>query len=380
MKRTFSVVALVLLLPINAVSQIDGHPRKESEFHFSSFWDFYAENDMGVRVWGMGGAGAANVNDLSAMVVNPAALDLDRRFEVYAEFLSKSKTRWLKKFANGLCLKSPSVLPALMGVAYKINDQIVIGWGFCSPKYYKLDLGISVRTDESGNVIGEFHSYDIFKIKQILLPLSFKLNENCFLGGNINYNFISLHSHLVDKKGESEIEYFNIKLGVLLRLTENFDLGITVIPERKFKTKTIWKDEHSVFVEKFGKTTYPMRFEAGIKLYNFSFPIDFAGDIKYSKSSRAKYLEDRFDYHLGMEVKNFKHIVLQLGYFTRFDYRDPDVNWLDKVGEYDQHFVTAGATFYMGKLLLQGCIRDSHLLSSGLIEQTHVSFATGLSF
>lgn len=380
MKRIFSVVALVLLLPINAVSQIDGHPRKESEFHFSSFWDFYAGNDLGVRIWGMGGAGTANVNDLSAMVVNPAALDLDRRFEVYGEFLSKSKTRWIEKLADGLYLKSPSILPAFIGVAYKINHQVAIGWGFCSPKYYKLDLGISVRTDESGNVIGEFHSYDIFKIKQILLPLSFKLNENCFLGGNINYNFISLRSHLVDKKGESEIEYFNIKLGLLLRLTENFDLGITFVPEKKFKTKTTWKDEHSVIVEEFGKTIYPSKFEAGIKLHHFSFPIDFAADIKYSRNSRSKYLEDRFDYHLGMEMKNFKHVAFQLGYFTRFDYRDPDVEWADKVGEYDQHFLTAGTTFNVGKLLLSGCIKDSHLLSSGLIEQTHLSFGAGLRF
>jgi hypothetical protein len=380
MKRILSIAALVLLLPMNSLSQIDGNIGGEPESHFSSFWDFYAENDLGVRVWGMGGAGVANVSDLSAMVVNPAALDLDRKFEVYCEFLSKTKNRWLGELVKGVYLKFPLVLPAFIGVGYKINDQIAIGWGFCSPKYYKLDLGISVRTDEYGNVIGKSHNYDVFKIRQILFPLSFKLNENCFFGGNVSYNFVSLSTHLEEKKGRSEVEYFDLKLGLLLKLTENFDLGITFVPERKFKTETVWKDEYTSFGEKFGTTIYPQKFEAGIKLHHLSFPIDFAADIKYSKNSRAKYLEDRFDYHLGMEIKNFKNIAFQLGYFTRFDFRDPDVEWAEKIGKYDQHFLTAGATFNKGRVSFQGSVRDSHLLSSGLIKQTHLSFGIGLSF
>lgn len=379
MKSILCFVALVLLSPINVYSQIpDGHQRKEPNPFYSSFWDFYAENDVGARVWGMGGAGVANVNDLSAMVINPAVLDLDRKFEVYSEFLSKSENQWLGELIDGPYLKSPSVLPAFFGVAYKINGQIVIGGGYSSPKYYKLDLGTYVRTDELGNVIGRYDAYDVFKIGQILFPLSFRLNEDCFLGGNISYNFISLSSYLADKKGKSEVEYFNVKLGGLFRITENFDFGITIVPEKEFKTKTTWRDNYSVFVETFRETIYPMKLEAGIRLHRFSWPIEFSFDVKYSKNSRAKYLEDRFDFHLGMEINKFKHTAFQLGYYTRFDFRDPDIEWLNKVGEYDQHFLTAGMTYNRGKFLLQGSIRDSHLLSSGVMEQTHLSFGAGL--
>jgi hypothetical protein len=69
-----------------------------------------------------------------------------------------------------------------------------------------------------------------------------------------------------------------------------------------------------------------------------------------------------------------------VGYFSRFDYRNPKEGWLLGVGELDQHFLTVGVVLESQRFLWQASLRNSDLLSDGLMKQTHFSMGSGFHF
>lgn len=376
-KNTFYLFVLLLLLNVNGFSQV----RKidDPDYNYSAFWDFYSENTIGARVWGMGGAGVANVQDLSSMVVNPAALMVRKRISFYGEILTKNKNPWLKEVTD-MYLESPVVLPDFIGVGFKINETFNTGLGFLALKTFNLDFG-KVGISTPGKPIPDeyIEAYTHFRARQIFLPISVKVGKRVCLGANLNYNFISV-KHLLIYKGESEKDYLNLKLGTLVQPSDKFNLGLTFVPQRSFSTETEWKGEDTSFVEKFEKTTLPWELGIGFYFHNLGYPLNFAFDIKFSKNSKIDNQVDRYDYHLGAEIEISEEINILFGYFSRFDYRNPKKGWLDEVGEYDQHFLTAGVRISLCDYLLQISVRDSHLLSSGLIETTQISVGAGVGF
>jgi len=374
-KKLFLLTGLVLLLNVWGFSQDD-----EGGYNpvFSVVWDFYSKNNPGARVWGMGGAGVANVNDLTAMVTNPAAFDLNKRFNFYSEFTSKSDIKFLKE--NDYCLKSPDILPDFIGFGFKVNDRLKIGLGYSSPKYHKLDFGVIFRTDPfSPEPTDTIHLYYIFQSKQGILVVNYNFQEVVFFGANLNYNFLSYGLfENSDKVYGLDVEYLNLKFGVLAKMDQlfgfkekdiKFDLGFVYTPKKRIETEDYYK-----------KTTYPAQLEIGFRIYNIPLPLSFAGDIKFSQNSQAKDLEDRWDIHLGCEWVATENLAFQFGYFTRFDYRTQEGIWTGDDEDWDQHFLTTGMRFSYDRYLFQISVRDSHLLSSGFIKTTQLSLGGGVGF
>ena len=390
-KNLSFLIVLLLVFNLWGLPEVSGG--NKPELHYSVFWDFYSANDMGARVWAMGGAGVANVNDLTAMVINPAALNFEDRFQFYFEVLSKSKNRWMELLGGSdFYLKSPTALPTFVGFGYKAADPLYVGLGYSSPKYYKLDYGeMFITNPESPIPVGTFHQRDVFQNKQVVWPVNLELIRGLFFAGNLNYNWISLHLRGYGRStGESDVGFLNFKLGTLVKINQVLDLheaskislGVVYTPQKSFKTETEWrKPGDSTKVVKFSETVLPMEVEMGFTVCDLPFPLNFAGDVKYSRNSKIEELVDRWDIHLGAEWEKNSNLVFQFGYFSRFDYRrGPDEGWLDEVGEFDQHFLTAGVRISLCDYLLQFSIRDSHLLSSGLIETTQISVGAGVGF
>lgn len=376
-KNIFSLLVLLLLLNINGFSQV----RKidDPDYNYSAFWDFYSENNIGARVWGMGGAGVANVEDLSSMVVNPAALMVRKRISFYGEILTKNKNPWLKEVSD-MYLESPVVLPDFIGIGIKVSETFNTGLGFLAPKTFNLDLGeVGISIPDKPIPDEYIEAYTHFRARQIFLPISMKVGKRVCLGANLNYNFISVKHQLI-YKGESEKDYWNLKLGTLIQPSNKFNLGLTFVPQRSFSTETEWKGEDTSFVEKFEKTTLPWELGIGFYFHNLGYPLNFAFDVKFSRNSKIDNQVDRYDYHLGVEIEISEEINILFGYFSRLDYRNPKEGWLLGVGELDQHFLTLGVSFELERFLLQASLRNSDLLSRGLMEQTNFSLGSGFYF
>ncbi|MGB2697040.1 MAG: hypothetical protein WBD28_04170 [Candidatus Zixiibacteriota bacterium] len=399
-RKLLCVIILLLLFNSNAFSQAKIGTVVEP--HFSVFWDFYSSNDIGARVWAMGGAGVANVNNLTAMVINPAAMYFENRFQIYYEGLNKSKIRWLEKIDPGMFLKSPQVLTTFTGLGYKITEEVYTGLGYSSPRYYKLDLGMVYITTPGNPIpIGGTNPRTVLHHKQFIWQINVYLGKGIFLGSNLNYNWISAdargyyiyepfyESKPCQLKEESDADFVNFKFGALAEIHQilNFqgpgkiNLGMVYTPKKYFEPKTEWKFGSHYKEFSLGEKTLPMKLELGFKIYDLPIPLNFAGDVKYCDNSKIEYLIDRWDIHLGAEWEKSGNLAFQFGYFSRFDYRrGPDVGWLDEIGKYNQHFLTAGVRISLYDHLLQFSIRDSHLLSSGLIETTQISVGAGVGF
>jgi len=399
-KKVLYFVAVLLPFSFNSLCEVKAG--NKPEMHYSVFWDFYSTNDMGARVWAMGGAGVANVNDVTAMVINPAAFDFDDRFQIYFEVLNKSKNRWMKVIPrSGYYLESRSVLPTFVGFGYNIAERVTTGLGYASPEYYKMDLGemplpppiMEPPLDQT------MHPYDKFELRQLVWPIKFEASRCVSLGVNLNYSFLSLDQwgyYTNDPQDwrtkipitkVSDVHFLSFKLGALVGISQllnlqagNVSLGMTYTPQESFRPKVEWRSSMYYWEESFGETILPRRLELGMRISDLSFPLNFAGDVKFHDNSEIEDLVDRWDIHLGCEWESTDNLAFQFGYFARLDYRDPDVGWLDEVGEYDQHFLTAGVRISLYDYLLQFSIRDSHLLSSGLIETTQMSVGGGVGF
>lgn len=377
LKNLSWVIVLVLVINVKGVCQ--DNQINAPDLNYSAFWDFYSQNDIGARVWGMGGAGLANVNDLSAMVTNPAALAVTGKISFYGEILSKNDNPWLREVSN-MYLESPMLIPDFFGVGFRISQGINAGFGFLAPKTFNIHLGkLGVVTPDEPIPEEYIQAYTHFRARQILVPMSVQVVEGLTLGANVNYNFISVRQQLI-YEGESEVEFFNFKLGALVQPTRRFSLGLTFVPQKSFATETEWRGDHDEYLEKYEKTILPWELGIGFCFHDLGYPLNFAFDMKVSKNSEIDKQVDKYDYHLGVEFEVNQQISLLFGYFSRFDYRKPPAGSLLAAGELDQHFVTAGLTLKLERFLLRASLRNSDLLSDGLMEQTHFSVGTGFDF
>jgi hypothetical protein len=136
----------------------------------------------GARPGGMGEAGVALANDATAIFWNPAGLafqyedpETDSRGEA-----SLMHVKWLPQF------NFSDLWYDYLAARYYIDDIGMIGTSITF-----LNLGKNIATDESGNEIGTFDSFEY----AITVAYATKLKEN--LGIGINLKFIQ--SNLTDK-------------------------------------------------------------------------------------------------------------------------------------------------------------------------------------
>lgn len=376
-KKLFSVIALILVIGVEGLCQDD--EINAPDLNYSAFWDFYSQNGVGARVWGMGGAGVANVEDLSAMVINPAALRIQKSIRFYGEFLTKNKNPWLREISE-IHLESPVVAPDFLGVGFRVSQRINTGLGFVAPKTFNIDLGKWGIVTPGEPIPEEYiQAWIHFRARQIVLPVSVRISDDVTLGVNLNYNFISVEQQLI-YKGESEVDFFNFRLGALVQPTRRFGLGLTFVPQKSFSTETEWRGDGDEYVDMYQKTTLPWELGIGFCFHDFGYPLNFAFDIKFSRNSKIDKQVDRYDYHFGAEFEVNERISLLFGYFSRIDYRKPSGGSLLAPGELDQHFLTAGFSLELDRFLLQASLRNSDLLSDRLMEQTHFSLGGGFEF
>jgi hypothetical protein len=384
LKRIFCLTTLLFIFEVNGFYQVGAAKASPDLFYYST-WDFYSENNVGARVWGMGGAGVANVNDLTAMVINPAALTVKERISLYGEILTKNRSQesWYEQQLQGFPtnFESPVVLPDFVGLGFRISRKVNLG--FLASKTMDFDFGkggIGIPST------GFFDFYAHFRARQILLPVRFKVTEGLHFGANLNYNFIFVKRQTFNMwipglwKGKSNVDYWNFKMGILYHPFNKLDLGVTFVPQKSFSTETEWNVEDTTFVMECEKTTIPWELAIGFCLHNLTHSFrNLALDIKYSNNSVIDWDVDRLDFHLGVEIEASKEISILLGYFTRFDYRVSE-GWNLTEGELDQHFLTAGLSIKIQRFLIQTSLRNSSLLSEGFMDQTHFSVGTGFHF
>lgn len=161
--------------------------------------------EPGARAIAMGESYVAIADDATASYFNPAALAGQTKKKI-----NFTHSKWLPGLADDLSYE-------FLGYA-----QPVEGWGNIGLNMALLNLGTQTRTDERGNVQGEFRSYDV----AISAAYGAEIAENMSAGIGLKF----IRSNLADRgagieRGSGVGSSFAADLGLLWRLTPHLSFG-----------------------------------------------------------------------------------------------------------------------------------------------------------
>jgi len=377
MRRNFYLHVIIWILGF-ASPALSQEP--SNDLLLSPFWDFYSDNRLSATASGRGYTGIAGDNDLSGIVLNPATLKQDSKWQFYGEYIYKSKVPWLAGLVSDLDLKESH--PALFaGVSYKINNYFQIGAAYANIKSFKFDLGTVITTNKFGEPTGEDDASYNISFNSISIPLVYNFKNILRLGANLNINLISNHADLSTVQGKSNFIKFIPDFGIVYKPVSELSVGVTFTPETKqnVETEITYPDTSITFTYR-EANVFPMHVGMGLK-YNFvKIPLSIYGDFKYVNTSAISNLVDRKDFHFGLEYNVTPIVTLRTGLFTLADYRENGIAWVDEVGTYSEVFGTIGGTVNYKNFNVHLGIMDSHIFSSGKIKQTHINAGFGYKF
>jgi hypothetical protein len=209
--------------------------------------------------------------------------------------------------------------------------------------------------------------------------------KNLSIGTNLSYTF---YKNTIPGKAITTIEYpdgyqdgdfsataqlFRGQLGLIYSF-KGFSLGTSVLSGGTVEVTNTFPDETE---SSGGEAKFPWRVGLGFGYNPLKTSWKFSLDYNYSNTSVLENLKDRHDFHLGVENDITKNWTLRTGFFTLFDYRSDDVNWVDEPGEYDQYFVTVGGGYKQKSFAANFAILTSGF-SGGIIKNTFIN--GGLTF
>jgi len=161
--------------------------------------------EPGARSHGMGESYVAIADDATASYFNPGALAWQERRK-----LNLTHMKWLPGLADDLSY-------SFLGYA-----QPVEGWGNIGLNFGILNLGEQTRTNERGDVEGNFRSFDM----ALSVAYGADIGNNLSAGIGLKY----IHSHLADKgagreKGSGVGDSFAVDVGLLWKPSPVLSFG-----------------------------------------------------------------------------------------------------------------------------------------------------------
>lgn len=336
---------------------------QSEDLMLSSYWDFYSENHFSLTAAGQGNAGLADQGGILASILNPASLKIDPGLQFSTGYSYKAKQPWLEELWPDVGqIYLTALHPCLLfGLNYGINSKIQAGLVYYDRKSYRFNAGTFVAVDETGEPTDTFVAYEDIRHSTLLIPISFKLSK--YIGGGLGiYANRLTHRFHGSQDVTNSLYSLYFRPGLLLSPYNGLSFGLT----GGYKTKASY-----IFGGVELAHSEPAYLSFGLKLENPEIRTSFYFDFnKYWYSDIKESLNDRLDTGFGIE-QDWKKLKLRAGCYTILDYRRSSDN-------NDQYFITGGVTFPVGPMELTLSIMDSHILSTGSIEQTQI--ACGLNY
>jgi long-subunit fatty acid transport protein len=358
---------------------------------FESYWDFYADNRTSSQACGMGYTGVASTGDISSTFINPASLSLENKKQIYFEYVYKNDIDWVYD------IKYKNLNPNFsIGFGLPINDYLQTGITYRTDKSKKTDYGeiygtMISDTAESGFInTGLLDVYKNVKISSFSVPLVFKLKDILSAGVDLSYtNFYSKtrlggiiytdsitdSTWTVPYTATASFNKIRPNFGIIVSPLKNLSLGFTYLPEAKENVSIELTDTTITYVE---PNIFPLKIGIGISYTLDVIPMSFSLDYKHSNNSAEEGLADRNDLHFGLGYDINDNLKLRTGLFTQKSYTSRAIQLESYWENHDQIFTTFGISYKINSLALNLSLMDSHLLSSGSIEQTYLN--TGISY
>jgi hypothetical protein len=313
MKKKF--VSLFLVLFLNFLSCLKISAQYQDPF-MSPYWEFYSANVLSSVSAGKGNTGVASSGDVSMIYLNPAVLNIDKKFQINAGYNLRSGC------AGQLTQNFYSF--SIAG-AYRLNKNFQIGFAYQNDYSFKYSPAIVFDYPET--ITFETHSFRI--------PAVY---SNKWIRIGINFNLSLFKSSAYGCITESMWKIIP-EFGTVITPIKDFSFGMSFIPgftNYPDIINTCWGSEsYTTFVK------FPNRFKAGSEVRLFKNRLKLSLDYHYANTSSIKYLWDQRNFHFGLEYITNDIWTIRGGYFTILDYEDrTDKYWHDN----SLYFLTIGAT------------------------------------
>ncbi|HRJ86317.1 MAG TPA: hypothetical protein PLU49_13830 [Saprospiraceae bacterium] len=340
------------------------------------YWYFYSDNHLDAVSSGKGRTGIGEVGDISSTALNPAAFEIEKKYQLSFQYTYKTKQPWLTSLGlNDIYLKQ-NALSGAAAIGYKINKHINVGILYSNPLSFDLDLGVIIMTNEFGQEIGRYEAIDGYNTHNFSVPVVYKY-KNFRFGIAFNY---TLHRRFFDFHNDKMVikfDRFNADAGILFEIVNGLNLGIKFRPEVKGKAK--YYSDLNPQMDEQTDVILPMQIGTGISYTIPQNKLSFAADYKFINGSQLKGQLDQHWFNFGIQYPLNKYWTVRGGFFNTPDPRDLNTNYGNSVESFSQLFLTAGASVKSDIAVFTLAVMDSHI-SSATLKYTFINCGLSLNF
>lgn len=361
--KTLIFALTALLFSLNLFSQ-------PYDVMINPFWNFYSDNYTDAVSGGMGFAGISTSGDITSANINPASLNLPGKFQAALQYNFKTTQQWGVKFGfNDVYLKN-YIYSGSAAFGYRINKMLQTGLIYNNPRSMNFYIADIVITNEFGEELGRTDAYDKYVHHKITIPLVFRY-KILSLGIGLNYNINRRYFKYSDTGIlTAKFDKFNIHAGMIISPFKELSIGVTFKPGLSGDAEHTTDENINTQTE---KVILPLEFGAGISVNLMKGKLKIAADYNYLNSSANTNndygLKDIHRINTGVEYTVNKQWQIRAGFFNQPDPRKNKNTINDIMTDYNQYFLTAGASYVTKKMKLSFAIMDSHI-SSGDIKLT----------
>ncbi|MEO8514884.1 MAG: outer membrane beta-barrel protein, partial [Ignavibacteria bacterium] len=293
------IIALIaLFFSLSIFSQTE----EIDDLNFSPVEDFYKLNYLNGKSDGKGNTGIASENDISAVYLNPAALELNNKFQLNIQYTYKTTQSITLPFYNsGITYDLKHIFPsAFIGFGYKINKKFQTGFIYNNTGSMR-----RVYTNGFETIDGQ-EVYNNFVIHSFGIPVTYKFNN--FKFGviadlklyTVEYNGVST---INDPNGNYTITInllsFYWRFGLKYDANKNLSIGATVTPG--FSTEIHYNNDIFITPRFVNISKYPLKIGGGIEYRLMKNKLKFAADYNFEQLSKIQGYKDKHDVNLGVE-------------------------------------------------------------------------------
>jgi len=365
MKNTIVPICVLIISSISILSQAI-----EDSF-LNPLWDIYSNNYLNTPSAGRGFTGIASSNDISGILINPASVELKSKYQLNFQYTYKTRQKWQPYYLVEPFYLEHQCFSGSAGFGYRVNKNIQTGILYNNPNSMHMYLG---RVFTLYGEVNDFYYNSIYHT--IYVPFIYS-NHRLHLGAAVSLTHTRTTSPPTESQGADDYLSTSWMFRGLAGFRYEFENGLSIGAKFQSGGKNKVKINYSgITNEPNIEGIFPWKAGAGIQ---YAFPktgFKLLFDYNYAHNI-SKYYKDRHDIHIGLEAYIDKNWIVRGGFFTLNDFRDKSGGWTNPNDNYNQLFLTIGASFQLKNFETNVAILTSEI-SSGTIKNTFIN--GGLTF
>ena len=364
---------IIFALNVFAISSIQILSQEIEDPFINPLWDNYGFNYLNTSSAGRGFTGIASANDISGIHVNPASFVLSSKYQLNFQYTYKTTQEWQPYYQIEPYYSEHQWFSGSAGLGFRISRNILTGILYNNPISMHISLG------EISTLYGEVDDFYYNVVYHSLyIPVVYSDNQ-LHLGGVLSLTHTRTTSPPFENANDPDNLGFSFMFRGIAGFRYEFKNGLSIGAKLQTGGKNDIKTDNDEYpYEREIKGVFPWNAGAGIQYIIPKTRFKILFDYVYTHNI-SKYYLDRHDIHIGMETNIDNKWIIRGGLFTLNDIRDKTEEWFNPYDNYNQLFLTIGASYQQKNLEANIAILTSEI-SSGIIKNTYINGGMTFNF